>query len=199
MIYLLPLSKLLTWLAVSYGVIIAIIISFVPGSPLENAAVALGGWTTLHIVIIFFMSIGWKKIWQYIPWLEKLVYPDLNGEWDITIHWQNNNNESGVAQGKATIKFNFYKISIEVATKDSDSFTICARPSRNSESGSPSLDYIFHVIPKYNQVDNNRPQEPYIGAALLHVDKDCQNTLKGNYFTDIRTRGHLILKRKLSE
>ena len=195
MIHLLPLSRVLAWLSVSYAAIIGIILSIIPGSFIENIAIAMGGSTILHLCLLFFFHYGWKKVWGWFPILERLVFPDLNGTWEITIDWLDSSNKGGIVLGTALIKVDFLKISLVVKSKDSDSVTLSVRPSKHSESGCPTLHYIYRVTPKFKKDDNIPSLEEYNGAAILTLDKDCSDTLTGNYFTDRYTKGHFILKR----
>jgi len=195
MIHLLPLSRVLTWLAISYAVIIAGIISFVPGTFAENVGIALEGWTILHLTILIFIYFGWRKVWKKFPFLESWIFPDLNGEWEINIHWLGAEDKNGIVNGTCTIKVDFFKVSLVVKTQGSDSVTLCVRLAKNSESGCPTLHYLYRVTPKFMKNEEIHFQEEYNGAAILTLDKDCNNTLSGNYFTDRYTKGHFVIKR----
>lgn len=198
MIHLLPLSRVMTWLAVSYGLIIVLILSFTAGNSItDNLKIALGGSTIFHLMLLTFIYIGWKSLWKKFPVLEALFFPDLSGNWNITIDWMDDHGNHGKASGTATIKIDFYKVSMDVNTKDSDSVTLCVRPSKNTESGNPTLHYFYRVTPKFKKGNNIKAFEQYNGAAILAMTNNCSSTLQGNYFTDRYTRGHFVLKREI--
>lgn len=64
------------------------------------------------------------------PFLNRLLFPDLNGQWGMTIHWQRKE-DKGIAKATAHIKQDLLKISMEVDSEDSDSITLLAKPKRS--------------------------------------------------------------------
>lgn len=195
MINLLPISKVISGVAVSYGVLVSIILwcTFDSSTSLMTSiGVALGGATVLNLLFVGLFFIGWKWLWSKFPILNELLFPDLSGEWEMKIHWSGGG-ETGIAKGVAHIKQNFIKISMEVETDKSESETLYAIPSKDSASGRAILYYIYRVIPR--QVNGNCSSS-YNGSAILKLNHEGLNSLKGNYFTSQQTKGFFELSRK---
>lgn len=195
MINLLPITKVIAAISVLYAVFISIILCFVydvDTGVTEGIIIALKGATALNLLLLGLVYFGWKWLWKKIPLLNKLLFPDLNGEWEMTIHWRWGNKE-GVAQATAHIKQDFLKMSMEVSSEDSDSSTLLAKPQKDPESGRAILYYIYRNTPK---LKNGNLSLPYKGTAILKLDHTSFNLLEGNYYTDRSTTGYYELKRK---
>jgi hypothetical protein len=200
MISLFPLGRIITCVAIIYSIFPILILYFT--WPADNTQTvyssikaALSGSGALGLILYLFFSYAWRGVWRLVPQLNKSVFPNLNGRWDMTIEW-NRGEKSGVAQATAIIRQDFLKISMEVHSKDSDSETLLAQPKKDAESGRPVLYYVYRVIPK--QVAG-KDDPPYDGAAILKLAPDDQIGLQGNYFTNARTQGHFRLMRPDSQ
>jgi hypothetical protein len=194
MISFLPLSKLIATIAILYAAIIAIIIWSIGSSSFsvgDVVSIAFSGSAVISSVIMVFFYFGWKKIWLYFPSLNKILFPDLNGQWDMIIHW-NWDGRSGTTNAKAYIQQNFLTMSMEMVSNESDSETLLAKPKKDPESGRPILYYVYRNIPKHI---NGVQKPPYEGAAILKLDHTDLNCLKGNYFTNSSSSGHYELVR----
>jgi hypothetical protein len=194
MISLLPITKVITAIAVNYGVTVGIILFIVTDSSTslsESIALALKGSAALNLLLLAFFYLGWRKLWNWFPSLNRLFFPDLNGQWDMEIHW-NWGNKNGVAKAKAFIKQSFISISMEVESEDSDSETLLAKPKKDSESGRAILYYIYRNIPKKKNGNNN---SAYEGTAILKLDHLDLNILKGNYYTNSNSYGHYEIRK----
>jgi len=152
---------------------------------------ALAGGFVLDVILAGLIYFGWKRIWSKFPILNTLLFPDLNGFWIMKIYWVGKESE-GVVDAIATIKQDFIKISMEVKSERSDSETMMVRPSKDPESGRPSLMYFYRVIPK--QMDKHAGPS-YEGAAILKFEGSTNFSLSGNYFTSRQTKGHFVLSR----
>lgn len=197
MINLLPIGKVIAGFAVIYGVIVSIILwaRFKPTTTLlESVSIALTGSAIINILLLTVFYFGWRTLWKKIPSLNRLLFPDLNGEWDVNIDW-NWDGKTGKATAKAHIKQDFLKISMEMESDKSSSETLLAKPKKDSESGRPILYYIYRNIPKNI---NGKVNLPYEGAAILKLDHTNLDCLKGNYFTSRSSSGHYQLTRKIN-
>lgn len=195
MINLLPLTKVIATISALYAVFISIILFFiydVDSGITEGAILATKGATAINLFLLGFIYFGWKWLWKKMPFLNKLLFPDLNGEWDMTIHWKWGDKE-GIAQATAHIKQDFLKMSMEVNSEDSDSNTLLAKPHKDPESGRAILYYMYRSTPK---LKNGNSSSPYDGTAILKIDHTSLDLLEGNYYTDRTTTGHYELKRK---
>jgi hypothetical protein len=194
MMGLVPLIRIISAVAVLYAVLTTVIAWFLwdPSTTLlSNVKIALAGATGLNIFLAIMLYFGWRWLWSKLPFLNKAFFPDLNGDWHMKIHWTGNGGD-GVVEAIATIKQDMIKISMEVAAPNSDSETLSAKPSRDSESGRPILYYIYRVVPKQIVVEAGHSYE---GAAILKFSDSGIDSLKGNYFTSKRTKGYFELTR----
>jgi hypothetical protein len=199
MISLLPIGRIITYVAITYSILPALILYFawLSGSIqtiYSSIKVALAGSGILGILLYLFFAYGWRILWRMIPTLNTAVFPDLNGRWEMKIEW-NRGEKSGEVQATATIRQDFLKVSMEVYAKDSDSETLLAQPKKDAESGRPILYYVYRVIPKRTA---GKDDPPYDGAAVLKLVPGDQVGFQGNYFTDAGTQGHFRLRRSAS-
>lgn len=195
MINLLPVTKVISTIAVLYSVFVSIILFFVYDANsdiFDGIVIALKGATTLNIVLLGIIYFGWRWLWEKLPFLNRLLFPDLNGKWEMTIHWEWEKNK-GIANATAHIKQDLLKMSMEVESEDSDSFTLLAKPKKDPESGRAILYYIYRTTPKRKNGNENLP---YDGTAVLKLDHNGFDLLKGNYYTDRPTTGYYELRRK---
>ena len=195
MINLIPLRTLFVYIAIFYGICVACFLSIMwsPETTTVNAiSVAFSGAGLLNLCIFVMVYIGWKFLWKIFPVLNDLIFPDLNGNWKMKIHWIRDS-RSGTVIANAFIRQDLLKISMEVLSQDSESETLLAKPERHSESGRPMLYYIYRVFPKQN---NLAAGQPYDGAAILKFDQTGPISLKGNYFTNRQTKGYFELTRE---
>jgi hypothetical protein len=196
MIGILPITRVVGIVAVWYAACVAAVVALIwriadQPSLLSSVGIAFSGATLLNALLLFVVYIGWKKIWSMYPDLNRLIFPDLNGLWNMSIHWQNAE-KSGVVTAKAQIKQDLLRISMEVFSRDSDSETLIALPKRDPESGRPILYYVYRVVPKNIKLDAGAPYE---GSAILKMSNASYDRLSGNYFTSRRGTGHFELSR----
>lgn len=192
MLTVLPITRIVTYIAIAYVVCLALFGSFfwwITGGrhdALTIAGWATGGGTILNLVIIYFFGIGWRKIWSKVPWLSENVFPDLSGEWDFDLTYHGDFGD-GKASGRATIKQSLLKITIEVQTGKSLSHTMSVTAQMDVEAQAPLLQYLYRVNP-------GNAGMPYRGAAVLHYLQN-DDVLKGKYWTERPTRGEYVLRR----
>jgi len=191
MITLVPLQKLLTFVAVLYA-FISILMSIIFGiTGFSSLLVAFKGAFMLEAAILAFVVFGWRKIWEKFPVLNKWIYPDLNGKWCVNIHW-NRGNQNGTKYAQAFIKQDLFRLSIELKSDESESETLMVKPKKDPESSRPMLYYIYRNEPTKGA---STKQKPHKGAAILKIDHTDLNILSGNYFTDRSTNGQFKLTR----
>jgi hypothetical protein len=194
MILLFPLTRIITYIAISYAIVPVLFLYFT--WPADNnqsvysvVKIALGGSAALGVILYLFFEYAWRLIWRLFPSLNTKFFPDLNGKWEMKIEWNRQNN-NGVAYATADIKHDLLRFSMEVHSRDSDSETLLAQPKKDAESGRPSLFYVYRVVPKRTA---GRIDPPYTGVAVLKLSSINQHGLEGNYFTDAMTQGHFEL------
>lgn len=195
MIGLLPIGRVIAFVAVLYSVITCLILWFIydPATGFLTAiSIAISGSTALQFLLLYVFHVGWRWLWDKFPSLNTLLFPNLNGTWKMVIHWEWGD-KKGTSHAKAVIKQDFLKLGMDVDAEDSDSQTLLAKPKRDSETGRAELYYVFLTTPKHKSDAN--PQAPYKGTAILKLGLEGNGILQGNYFTSRKTVGHYELTR----
>ncbi len=142
---------------------------------------------TILDIIAFLISIYfWRFIWQYIPVLAEIYFPDINGIWQGKITFNANSQEKEL-EAKVRIKQNLWHINIDLCSSTSKSSTLVAYPT--IEAGNHKLYYIYHNIP-------NKPEYPeYKGTAILNIILQAKPMkINGVYYTIRGTNGRIELK-----
>jgi hypothetical protein len=166
---------------------------FCPDHALDLFSMALRGGFFLNLLLLGFVYWGWRKLWAFFPALNTWLFPDLNGVWEMKIHYRNNG-KRGVVCATAVIKQTWLSMSMEVLSKDSESQTLAIVPKKDPESGRAQLFYFYRVTPK--KIDAEA-REPYEGSANLKVSAAGATQLAGNYYTSAATDGHFELERPI--
>jgi hypothetical protein len=192
MINIYPLNRIIVFLASLYAFVVILAAHFLGLSAHDSLAAAFKWSTPFGLVLVFFMAFGWRIVWRIVPPLNRWVYPDLNGYWDVTIYfsWGTTN---GVTQARAQIKQSMSKMSIELVSNESESSTLMVTPKLDPESGRPVLYYMYKNDPKAglsSRISAHR------GAAELKIDLEALNRLEGNYFTDRGTSGRYVMTKE---
>lgn len=196
MITLLPVQRIIAIVAVLYATLFAIAVlalaAFNEG-PFDWHIVrwAAAGAMPLQIGLVLWIWQGWRLLWRCFPALNRLLFPDLNGHWRMTIHYQRAGHQ-GVVGAEAIIRQDFVRLSMEVSSLGSDSQTLSATPKRNPESGRPEVHFIYLVTPHAVEAVAT---PPYSGASILRLSPSGPLTLRGNYWTSAQTVGHFELRR----
>lgn len=192
MIGLLPVRLVIVWIAVLYAsltsLLFAALVSF-GGKELglwPAATFAFGGSSVLQVLLLLLFSGGWRWFWHKIPALNRWLYPDIHGRWEMEIELGGTQGQGRKIAAEATITQDFLRISMTVKAPGSRSITLSAAPKKDPESGLPQLHYIFLVT------TNPRPGEAsrsYRGAAILDFDPMLQDEVTGAYWTSAETSG----------
>ena len=198
MIKILSVSRIVTIIAVVYTILVIVcstVISQFGEETWEAGRLikfALSGAAVLEVALMVGMYFGWRGLWQCVPALNRWVYPNIGGEWKITIHWSGGGKKD-VVYAKAIIRQDILRISMEVRSDKSESETLIAEPRKDQESGTPFLYYVYLVTPK---LTDDEAGGPYYGAARLKFFEGKGEELSGNYWTSKHTSGHFHLSRQ---
>lgn len=192
--------KIMRAVAVTYAICCAVTWLFMlrldPGmDPKRLLSIVLAGALILDVGLWTAASFLWRPLWARVPALNSLLFPDLNGQWRMSIEWTRvhaSGEARGTVKAKATIKQSLVHMSMEVESQFSDSETLIARPKKDPESGRPMLYYVYRVVPRKTSAQAG---SPYDGAAILKFDADHGARLRGNYFTSRMTQGYFTLER----
>ncbi|WP_125181591.1 Cap15 family cyclic dinucleotide receptor domain-containing protein [Thiohalobacter thiocyanaticus] len=195
MISLLPVGRVVVVIATLYASITGMILLLsydANDNEIWSAIRASLGWSgIINIFLIGFVYVGWEYLWRRFPILNQILYPNLNGVWEMKIYWQWGD-KTGESVGTAHIKQNFLRLSMEVVAQDSESETLMAKPKKDPESGRPMLFYMYRSIPKHG---NGTDTQTFDGAAILKIHHLDNGKLYGNYFTNRSTKGHFELNK----
>jgi hypothetical protein len=199
MIGLLPIGRVIALTSVVYAIFVALAVAcswrFGAHSQtiLGSVGFAFAGATALQLGLMGWFYFGWRQLWRWMPIMNRILFPDIGGEWRIEIHWHRYG-QDGVVDAEATIRQDFLKVSMEVRSPNSDSQTLMAQPKKDPESGRPLLYYVYLVNPKKAGADSGRP---YYGAAILKFSEAGGGNLSGNYWTTQESVGQFrLLHRK---
>lgn len=195
MINLIPIGKFIALIAVAYAVVCCLILWAVYDEDMAFSSaisIATGGSLLLNALLLSLFYFGWRWLWKALPILNDLLFPDLNGTWDMVIHWEWED-KKGTSRANATIKQTFLKIGMDVEAEGSDSQTLVAKPKKDEETGRAVLYYVFLTTPKHKA--NSYEESPYKGTAILKLSLKGTRILNGNYFTSRKTVGHYELTR----
>lgn len=196
MLGLLPILSVVRWIAAIYAVLSILtfgaVIAFSGGklSIWAAATFALSGSSVLQFALILWFYYGWQRFWAWYPKLNKWLYPDIHGTWDMDIELGGAKHQGRTIKGTAIIHQDFLRISMDVVAPDSRSVTLATIPKKDSESSLPHLHYIFLVTTKPKP---GSPSKTYKGAAILDLDHLSQGEVTGNYWTTQETSGHYRL------
>lgn len=155
-------------------------------------------------------SFLWRPIWKLFPKLNEWVYPDLNGEWDVTLksNWSRQRQLLDSAKG-LTAKIDFEKcddeelagllevklkakITMTIFTFDmklwnpadnspiKESDIVSAMPFRVSEYKRSGIYYIFQQINKNQKLGDSKT---FYGAAHVEYHKES-DTLEGLFWSE---------------
>lgn len=148
---------------------------------------------TVTLVTIYgFLFNRYMWHWCIFTWAQWFVkVPYLAGEWDGTLkyYWDGEWREKPMT---ISIRQTFLHIQVFVKTDESWSKTIGGSFDVDEENGFNSLIYSYINTPDASV----RERSPiHYGTAILSIEKDfC--TLRGNYFTDRKSSGEMILTKK---
>jgi hypothetical protein len=205
----LSLKRLLTLILTPYGLLILLWVMFAgtPGS-LQELWRMVGFTTTVWAMVIFLLGgfsgrfAPWRLLWQFIPPLNEIFFPDLNGVWSGTTssNWpiierlkaaaeSKKSIESGELDGidlkqdgiTLTIKATLFslRISAQLHGTGSKSHSMTERVVREKRKDKFELYYVYQqdtFEPKATDESN------HIGAASLVLERD-KWTLEGPYWT----------------
>lgn len=190
MINLFSITKIITTFSALYAVLL---FTLLPFFNIKVNTSSIFKYTALfEIIIILILIVGWQYIWNKIPKLNDWLFPNINGTWNVEIHWNwkqaDGTIKRGIKKGEVVIKQNFLTLSMELFTDESESETLVIQPKKNSDSGRLQFYYIYKNTP----IDKgNNKLLTHIGTAILKMAPHTNDIMQGNYFTDRNTQGLL--------
>ena len=210
-----PRNVLITSLAIGFGLALLLAFLIIQPADIESWArtvsFALSGFT---IMIYLLGVILWRFLWSLVPSLNSWIYPNLNGNWSVTLRsnieeiakhhpdFKGQPKPSSITTGSIQINQSMFRISLFFRSQDrsSSSGSVFVIPERDWASGRCFLSYIY-------QGDIEEPRRTdspnHDGAARLEViiGKNQAISLKGTYWTNrnwhkaANTAGKIEMKR----
>lgn len=147
--------------------------------------------------ILGVLALVWRPLWRWIPWLNRSVFPDLNGIWrgDMRSNWVDPDTQQRVAPKEVTltISHGWRDFSVRLQTDQAQSFSnrVFLEKIRGTKIFRVWYGYVHKPEPEYRP--NNPPHE---GFGYLEYDVDQPRLIIGRYYTDRETTGSLSLKRR---
>jgi hypothetical protein len=146
---------------------------------------------TADLLLIFlFVQWGWR--WKLLQgWL--VPFPDLNGSWigNLQTHWRDERgNTPGPIPVMLTIKQSFVQMSCVMRTAEMVSHSYLEGFRIDRERQMRQLCYSYTSRPKVALRDRSTPHD---GTILFNIVGDPVQKLEGEYWTQRRTTGTVVL------
>lgn len=154
-------------------------------------------FSVVVVVLMMLLAVVDRWLWR-VKWLRPWLFnmPLLHGTWRVVMQPAPAPPEQGSGPAPSpplaafmVIRQTFSTISLRLYTAESRSETLSARVVR-CDDGTCNIAAVYHNTPRL-QVRDRSPL--HHGALLLSVHGDLPQTLSGEYWTDRRTRGDLVL------
>ena len=146
---------------------------------------------TADLLLIFlFVQWGWR--WKLLQgWL--VPFPDLNGSWigNLQTHWRDEHGKTpGPISVMLTIKQSFVQMSCVMRTAEMVSHSYLEGFRIDRERQMRQLCYSYTSRPKVALRDRSTPHD---GTILFNIVGDPVQKLEGEYWTQRRTTGTVVL------
>ena len=138
---------------------------------------------------VFYAKWGWRM------WPASLLFtrPNLRGTWigHLESDWQRGaGNPGSVIPIVFAINQSFFSLIIHSLTKDQEGLSDVAKIVVKEDPGVTYLSYVYSLREEFRAGMGNQQ-----GAAELRLVKGGQPELRGEYWTNTKTRGRLLLRR----
>lgn len=175
----------LTTVVVSMSIYALVKMYWMPSISLLKV-ITISSIISTFLMLLLLNSFFSRKIWFVLSWLDKSIFPDLNGTWEGEITLENGK----TIVAKAVIRQSLLATQIDMHGETTKSITLETTPT--IEQGQKKLYYLYRSTPK-------EPGWPaYNGSTLfdirtLVVGKLKKYELSGSYYTDRKTIGRIRL------
>lgn len=148
--------------------------------------VTISSLVSTFLIFILLSNFVSRKVWAFLAFFDKSIFPDLNGTWEGKIILQNG--EEILA--KAVIRQSLLVTQIDMHGETTKSITLETTPT--IEQGQKKLYYLYRSTPK-------NPNWPtYNGSTLFDLrtvstEFGKKYELSGHYYTDRQTIGRINL------
>lgn len=151
-----------------------------------------------YLLILIYCKWGWKIC---IGKLRLSPIPNLNGEWNVTIKYTNDEGQSAEKTCFARIRQDLFGIQVNLKTNEITSHSVCAELIKDHEIQYLYYVYVTDPISKYrknnpSQFGTAKIEIPETGLERLekidHSADKTDFTMEGDYWTNAQTKGRLI-------
>lgn len=170
------------------------VISAATGQPTPLVKLASPIAFFIGVVLTTLLSLTWRLFWQKVPALGRLVFPDLNGRWEGTLHsnWIDPVTGKGVEPVPTTLRIYQGLLGVVVRMKSGESASVSTRAFLVPVRGAG----LFRVWYAYDNIPNAQVRtrsHRHEGVAHLDMELALPGWLTGRYYTDRGTMGDLEL------
>ncbi len=155
------------------------------------------GVAVVTFLLVVLIQVLWRRLWQWLPVLNHLVFPDLTGTWrgELCPNWIDPTTNHSVRPKSISviIEQTWLEISVRMQTDEAQSFS--NRVFLEREKGT----HIFRIW--YGYRHRPRPayrpgNPPHDGMAYLEYDATQPGSICGQYYTDRQTTGEFTVRRQ---
>lgn len=161
--------------------------------PLDIAGMAVMVIVTVGSIVA---GASWQWLWSKVPSLERVVFPDLNGDWsgEIESTWTRSADTPRPDPLHVSVKIEqgLFETHLSGETLRSQ-FESTRVLVERTKGGKARMWYSYEARPKLTEADGNPPHQ---GVAWLEMDaaKD-RDLLVGGYYTDRKSTGSITIHR----
>jgi hypothetical protein len=138
----------------------------------------------------------WRSVWRILPFLQTLVFPDLNGKWTGMLISTATDPSTGHSPPPipidVTIRQGLFSTSVSMRTGESTSHSTRAFLEPFRDTGRFRIWYGYDNDP---QAQVRHRSSRHEGVAYLEMDAAQPDRLTGTYYTARKTTGDLKLTR----
>lgn len=148
-------------------------------------------------VLSIIVSMAWRYVWRWFPWIGRITFPDLTGTWEghLVSTWIDPQTEQLKPPIPTTIwvRQGIFTTSIKLRTGESTSYSTRCLLEADKDAGRYRFWYSYSNQPKAEFSYRSAKHE---GVAWLELDIDTNpDRLVGTYYTDRRTIGDIDVRR----
>lgn len=169
-----------------------------------TAWVAMNGWQRGSLLATIIVTVGgtllnfvWPVLWRWMPFLNKVVFPNMNGVWKgkLASTWiepETGLNPSPI-KAEITIVQGLFETTVLLATSESESSSSRCLLEYDRRAGVARLWYAYGNKARAGIAARSPRHE---GVAWLEMNlRKSMSVREGEYFTDRKTGGEIRVSR----
>ena len=188
-------QEVITWIQLITFVVvwIALILTSTHGLTINLEAFKVLPEVVTIYTVLYLLFIKWAWRWPILQgWL--VPFPNLQGTWQGALQTTWVHPDTGKRPPPIpfvlVIKQSFSSVSCVLYTKESSSYSSAALLSEEDDSGIKRLSYVYTNTPELTA----RGRSPiHDGASILRIITTPERSLRGEYWTNRKTTGEVVL------